>query len=91
MRCRHCHTRLPSSKRPDAVFCSDACRARFHRGEAPRTALNGSRRPSRDGNGTRIYFTPADLDELIASAPSLSPAVARKIRAAYNRKKGIPA
>lgn len=66
--CAYCGALL-FNKRRDARFCCGACRAAAARRsreakEAHRSAHSGSRRPSRDGFGTRIYFTPHELADL---------------------------
>ena len=60
-KCAQCRAPLHPLKRSDARFCSPRCRYRSWAGEAPTTPTNASRRPSRNGRGIRIYFTPEDL------------------------------
>lgn len=49
--------------RRDAKWASESCRQNFLRGLSPFKAC--SRRPSRDGNGVRIYVAPSDTTDRI--------------------------
>lgn len=44
--------------RSDAIYHSEACKKRAQR--AKRRDKGGTRRPSRDGNGVRLYLTVAE-------------------------------
>lgn len=74
---RYCQYRFCSKslkgRRPDCKYCTEAHKAAEHRlrlqarlraALAVRPASSGPRRGSRDGRGTRIYITTAEIDLL---------------------------
>lgn len=69
--CEHCG-RSFEAKRSHARFCSDSCRAahwaknRKNARERPgERVVEASRRPSRDGRGTKVYLTPYQLGTVL--------------------------
>ena len=80
--------------RKDARFCSDLCRTRYWMRYHPRQPLqrllrpeNGSRRPSRNGLGVKVYLTANLIRELevrFKAEPASDPLMA-KIRDARKR------
>lgn len=70
--CEECGRQMVTQRR-GARFCGPKCKNAWHnkraavadpahkRLEAPSTPENGPRRASRDGSGTKLYLTEADL------------------------------
>lgn len=71
--CRWCGDRLAPDSRADRLYCDSTCRSEFSRwkalqggriftkgGKALKGAARSSRRPTREGLGTRIYVTPQE-------------------------------
>lgn len=82
--CLDCGASL-AGRRRGTRFCDATCRSRYwKRGHTRKPARNVSarpRRPSRDGNGTRIYVTAEDFNPDGSPGPSLN----RKLDAAFER------
>lgn len=57
--------------RADAVYRSEACKKRAQRSNSGDKA--GTRRPSRDGNGTKVYLTFGELVHLQQGRARLEP------------------
>lgn len=85
-----CGCGCPLPARPNGLYASDACRARAWKArrnygpQEPRKGRSNGRRRSRDGNGVKLYVTPAEAEALARGVvlPSLATKATAKLKPA---------